>query len=63
MSDEMIIDGGTIVIVGAVLGVLITLAAVVNSDYEEELMQAEMYCDMVKEKVWPDYDHNIKCEE
>lgn len=47
-----------------VILMLIPVLGVVGSmDYEDELKQAEHYCNMVKAGNWPAYDNSINCEE
>jgi hypothetical protein len=43
---------------------LILVAAAIgfigSSDYENELNSEHMYCEMVKEGTWQDFNHNYK---
>ena len=34
-----------------------------NADYEDEMAQNELYCEMVSEGSWPAYDESIECGE
>ena len=41
---------------------LFLFLAVSTMDYEDELAERELYCDMVKEGKWPDYKGIAKRE-
>lgn len=41
-----------------ILLVLVTLGVVGNGDFENDLIENEMYCDMVRDGHWPDYKNN-----
>tara|TARA_R100001079_G_scaffold76478_1_gene41187 strand:- start:744 stop:902 length:159 start_codon:yes stop_codon:yes gene_type:complete len=43
--------------------ILVALGITGNGDYEHEVAQADHYCELVRSKVWPDFNQNINCEE
>lgn len=48
-----------------ILAFLVVIAAfgyASHNDYEDEVLYAAHYCDMVKEGRWPNYNH-INCNE
>jgi hypothetical protein len=43
--------------------IILALGITGNGDYEAEVAQADHYCELVRSNVWPDFNHNINCEE
>jgi predicted outer membrane lipoprotein len=47
-----------------IIALLICAFGIIGSmDYEDEQSQQDIYCDMVSEGSWPDYDKSIECGE
>jgi hypothetical protein len=48
--------------IAALIAILIALAFVGPSDFEDEVMQEDVYCEMTASGAWPEYDKSIKCD-
>jgi len=43
--------------------IILALGITGNGDYEDELARASHYCELVNNKIWPDFKPDINCEE
>jgi hypothetical protein len=43
--------------------IVLALGIVGEDDYQQEIADARHYCELVNNKVWPDFKPDINCEE
>ena len=47
----------------AVVSILAALTVAFEDDYQEEINKKDLYCEHVKQGVWPSYNESINCGE